>query len=898
VGNPIGSAFLRTPRFATTFALALLAAGIAPAFAASVTITGENGAPGATGQRGGAGGAATATATSSGPSNSATAIGGNGGPGGPGRLYYYPPGPGGGGGAASSTAAAWSANDSASATATSTGGNGGRGGPPIYPCRVTCIPGRFGNSGAATSSATASSTTGSASATANSTGGVGGVGGTAFAKSDAKNSSGEVITTASAPGGGVRTSPSALTAAGVGSVSLAPANITPGRVVSNAVLVPGDFGAGAMSDAALNGPPEYEATAVFDFTTSKSETLQFTLPSDNFVGTGFDVTLEIFANATSSIPTFSQTFSSLSGLGAAELFFDSHPLLLGAGRHSIALEYLLNYTSGAPYSPGYGLAFTYDFASSAVAATPITAAFDLAARPAIPEPSTWAMVLIGFAGLAFAGYRARVGPAVIKKRDVTDETERPPSEAVLPPWPGPAVRRHPAGDEDLHRRGKLMKPSIGPIMLVITLTGFATRVEAQTVSWPPPHYAVINLGTLGGSGSNGYGGVTNNGWVSGDSFLSGDATEHAFVWRDGVITDLGTVGGANSSTPVPQKNTHGLIVGQSQGSRIDPLGEYWGVAYGCNTPPGPNNNPPAGLCTGWQNLQFGFVWQKGVMTALPTLGGNNSSALGDNNLGQVAGWAETPKAGTNCVPPQQLEIKAVVYGPKRGEVHILPTFPGDDLAGALGINDNGDVVGLSGGCFVPDYQNLPAAARHAVLWRNGRVSDLGGLGGVMNNAAFVINNAGQIVGTSNPTGDATTYAVLWQNGAITNLGTLPGDFSSVAADINAQGQVVGTSCDVNFNCRAFLWDHGVMIDLNSLVPKDTPLYLTSAEGINDFGEIAGTAVLKSNPNEQPAFLAIPTLTGQIVGNSGRKINLPENIRASLQRRLRLGHFGDHATAQQ
>ena len=26
--------------------------------------------------------------------------------------------------------------------------------------------------------------------------------------------------------------------------------------------------------------------------------------------------------------------------------------------------------------------------------------------PAIPEPSTWAMMLLGFAGLGFAGYRA------------------------------------------------------------------------------------------------------------------------------------------------------------------------------------------------------------------------------------------------------------------------------------------------------------------------------------------------------------------------------------------------------------------------------------------------------------------------------------------------------------
>jgi uncharacterized membrane protein len=177
----------------------------------------------------------------------------------------------------------------------------------------------------------------------------------------------------------------------------------------------------------------------------------------------------------------------------------------------------------------------------------------------------------------------------------------------------------------------------GPAMLVIAFvatasTGFATLAKAQTVSASWTHYAVTNLGTLGGSQSNGYGGVTNNGWVSGDSYLPGDQTEHAVLWRPSamgqpVMTDLGTVGGLNSSTAWPQKNNHGLIVGQAQGSQIDPLQEYWGVAYVCGS--------ASGLCEGYQNLQFGFVWQNGVMTALPTLGGNNSSATGVNDLGQV-----------------------------------------------------------------------------------------------------------------------------------------------------------------------------------------------------------------------------------------------------------------------
>ena len=140
----------------------------------------------------------------------------------------------------------------------------------------------------------------------------------------------------------------------------------------------------------------------------------------------------------------------------------------------------------------------------------------------------------------------------------------------------------------------------------------------------------------------------------------------------------------------------------------------------------------------------------------------------------------------------------------------------------------------------------------------------------MNNAAFAIDNSGQIVGISDRSGDATTYAVLWQNGATTNLGVLPGDVTSVAYDIDAQCQVVDDSCDAAFNCRAFLWDHGVVMDLNSPTPLASPLYLTGVGGINDEGEIAGTAAPKSNPNEASAFLAIPAPAAQIAGDFGPK----------------------------
>ena len=359
-----------------------------------------------------------------------------------------------------------------------------------------------------------------------------------------------------------------------------------------------------------------------------------------------------------------------------------------------------------------------------------------------------------------------------------------------------------------------------------------------------PHYKVIVVGTLGGSFSAAYGGVNDRQWVSGDAFLPGDVTEHGFLWRDGVMTDLGTLGGLNSSVPFPVKNDKGLVTGLAQTSLFDPLGEFWGSSLSCGNGP----------CQGFQNVEVGFVWKDGKMIQLPTLGGNYGASLGSNNQGQVVGVAETAVQDSHCTPPQVLLFDAVMWGPDLDEIHVLPTLPGDSVAAAVAINDKGDVVGASGVCSFPPFF---AFAVHPVLWRHGTVTSLGGLGGTMSNAAFAINNRGQVVGQSNLPGDTFTHAFFWQRGVMTDIGTLPGDANSMATDINNNGQVVGVSCDATFTvCRAFLWEDGVMTDLNTLVSPNSPLFLNYGAGINDRGEISGGAFDRTT-GEAPAFLAVP-----------------------------------------
>jgi probable HAF family extracellular repeat protein len=139
----------------------------------------------------------------------------------------------------------------------------------------------------------------------------------------------------------------------------------------------------------------------------------------------------------------------------------------------------------------------------------------------------------------------------------------------------------------------------------------------------------------------------------------------------------------------------------------------------------------------------------------------------------------------------------------------------------LGINDRGQVVGVSG-------------SHHAFLFENGVVVDLGTLPGGTVSRATAINNRGQIAGESTT---ASGDMHLFDDGVMTDLGTLPGGTSSNAAAINDSGQVVGSSSTANSFSHAFLFDDGVMIDLGTLPGGN----FSGATGINNHGQVVGSS---------------------------------------------------------
>ena len=363
---------------------------------------------------------------------------------------------------------------------------------------------------------------------------------------------------------------------------------------------------------------------------------------------------------------------------------------------------------------------------------------------------------------------------------------------------------------------------------------------------PPTQYQVTNLSSLGGTVSRGNS-INNRTWVSGYSNLSGNQSRHASLWLNGSLLDLGTLGGSNSSVAWPVKNDSGLIAGIAQTDTPDPLGEAWSCAAFF----------PGATATGPTCL--GFVWQSGVMTALPTLGGNNGFATGANNHGQVVGWAENTVHDPTCVPPQVLQFRAVIWASDGSQIHELPPLPGDTSGAATAINDKGQIVGISGTC---DQAVGRFTAAHSVLWENGTVTNIGDLGGVAWNTPMAINQNGDVVGFAGQPGDdpdnPQLHAFLWtRHDGIKDLGALPGDVYSEAHGINERRQIVGISCDAAGSCRAFLWQNGVMTDLNTLVQTGYADVLTTAQDINDLGQITGRA-LDPLTGARPAFLATPS----------------------------------------
>jgi len=335
------------------------------------------------------------------------------------------------------------------------------------------------------------------------------------------------------------------------------------------------------------------------------------------------------------------------------------------------------------------------------------------------------------------------------------------------------------------------------IALIVAITGQAAPTASSA-----QRYSVVDLGTLGGTVSEGAG-ISHPGLISGFAATAAGVTDAA-LWRDGQIVDLGTLGGMSAVA-----------------IDVNPRGQA------------------VGLSTNAAGVTRGFLWEEGTLSDLGTLGGPIGRANRINARGEIVGFSSTA-AGP---------IHATKWS--GDAITDLGTF-GGPFSLAAGINDAGEIVGAA---------TYPDGLEHGVLWRHDEITDLGALPPAYpDSRAIRINNRGQAIGwAATAPGNieqivGATHAVLWDDGQPVDLGTLGGP-TSRAYGINEHTQIVGTARTTGGADHAFLWQDGQMTDANDLLPDDSGWTLTIALAIDQQGALVGQGI---HNGLRHGFLLTPT----------------------------------------
>jgi probable HAF family extracellular repeat protein len=349
-----------------------------------------------------------------------------------------------------------------------------------------------------------------------------------------------------------------------------------------------------------------------------------------------------------------------------------------------------------------------------------------------------------------------------------------------------------------------------------------------------PAYAITELVTPPGASSQAYG-ISENGTIAGWAGGVG-----AVLWNQGGIVDLGHPGG-DFAVEARAVNDAGQVACVGEG------------------------NP--------QTYQS-YLWESGTWTQIGALPGLPDSIVADiDSSGRVVGRSLLVGPGA--------PDRAFIWD--AGNFTELGTL--GDSSIAFGLNDVGHVVGRS-------LAELPGGelGLRGFLWEDGRMTALDPLSGDVATEAFDVNDAGDIVGASwyyTTQFFSAKTATLWRDGGseAIDLGLVPaapGSCSfnpywhkSIARAINDRGQIVGEAMCITSGApkAAFLWEDGVMHNLNDLIPPGTDLDLRSARDVNDAGEIVGYGI---DPlGRLRAFLLTPLDTCPADVDGDDAVNVPD-----------------------
>ena len=308
--------------------------------------------------------------------------------------------------------------------------------------------------------------------------------------------------------------------------------------------------------------------------------------------------------------------------------------------------------------------------------------------------------------------------------------------------------------------------------------------------WGAHRYELVPLGSLAGSGTRATA-INERGQVAGVTALPEQDVWRAFIWEDGVMRELGTIG--------------------EDGSYASDLNEE-GVAVGWVERP--------------EGAEAVIFKESGVMNLGAGL--EASYAYGISDSGRVAGAGR--KAGT----AGDTRLRAYELWPRavdlQGEALLIDT----PEQKAMAINSAGQILINTGGSWF----RYPA---HVRLLNSGQ--DFMASTVLWNGEGFVLNDLGEAAGT----GDLKLQqgqAVLWREGTLVHLAGPPGRRGRATA-LNNHGQAAGDySGGVVLGGEqrwdAMLWENGMGYNLRDLIEEGETLREARLDvaDMNDAGAMA------------------------------------------------------------
>jgi probable HAF family extracellular repeat protein len=326
----------------------------------------------------------------------------------------------------------------------------------------------------------------------------------------------------------------------------------------------------------------------------------------------------------------------------------------------------------------------------------------------------------------------------------------------------------------------------------------------------------IDLGTLGKPDGNSWinwGGINDRGEAVGMSEtadpdpnredICGFGTHLTcvpFLWRDGHMSALPTLGGNNGQASAI--NNRGEVVGYAEDGAVD-----------STCPAGTTNN----------RITLPALWERGSAEALPLVGNDpDGVAFGINDRGQAVGYSG------NCTTATH----AAMW--KDNTAFVLQDLGGTGSNFAYAISNRGQIAGQVG--------TADGTTFYAAVWQNGAdgaVTNLGVLPGDFAAFATGINNRGQVVGNNFDSSFNWSRGFIWQDGAMTDLNTLISADSNLfiisASNINERGQISGMATVLS-------GPHAGDIHAYLLTPEDGPIGASMA----DFARTHPHSILPAN----------------------------------------------------